>query len=401
MMEYATLDPTGPIEKAEALVFDVGSLAARLASLTDKRGRRGIRYSLTVILLLIVLAKLGGEDRPSGIADWLTYRAAALREALHLRHPRLPHHNTYRRILAEVVSPEELEATLGDFLRNLPRTGRGVLIAMDGKTVRGTIGAEHPQGEHLLAAYEPDAGIVLMQVATDIKENEITVAPTLLKCLDLRDKIVMGDAMHTQRALSAQILEAGGDYIWLVKDNQPTLHEDIAAVFAPQSPTVLGGVVPTDFQTARTVTKGHGRRETREITVSRSLKRYSDWPGLDQVFQIERERVELKTGKVTHETVRGLTSLSPPRARARRLLDLVRAYWGIENGLHHRRDATFHEDTTRQTRGNAGRVMAILNNLLISLLRWAGHTNLAEARRRHDADLDRSLRLVASRPSRL
>lgn len=400
-MEYATPHPTGPIEKAEALVFDVGSLAAHLASLTDKRQRRGMRYSLTVILLLIVLAKLAGEDRPSGIADWLTHRTAALREALHLTRPRLPHHNTYRRILAEVVSPEELEATLGDFLRNLPQTGRSVLIAMDGKTVRGTIGTEHPQGEHLLAAYEPDTGIVLMQVATDIKENEITVAPTLLKCLDLRNKIVMGDALHTQRALSTQILDAGGDYIWLVKDNQPTLHHDIAAVFAPQSPTVLGGVVPTDCQTARTVTKGHGRRETRQITVSHSLKGYSDWPGLDQVFQIERERVELKTGKISHETVQGLTSLSPTRARARRLLDLVRAYWGIENGLHHRRDVTFHEDATRQTRGNAGRVMAILNNLLISLLRWSGHTNLAEARRRHDANLDRSLHLVVTSPSRL
>lgn len=400
-MEYATATLTGAIGEAGVLVFDVGSLAARLATLTDKRQRRGIRYPLTVIMLLIVLAKLAGEDQPSGIADWLAHRTAALREALCLKRPRLPHHNTYRRILANVVSPEELESVVGDFLRNLPQAGQSVLIAMDGKTVRGTIGTEQPQGEHLLAAYVPNDGIVLMEVACGTKENEITVAPTLLKVLDLRGKIVMGDAMQTQRALSTQILEARGDYIWIAKDNQPTLHQDIAQVFVPQTPTVLGGLVPTDFQTARTVTKGHGRRETRDITVSRSLKGYSDWPGLDQVFQITRERVQLKTGKTTHETVHGLTSLAPTRASARRLLDLVRDYWGIENGLHYRRDVTFHEDATRQTCGKAGQVMAILNNLTISLLRWAGHTNLAAARRAYDAHLDRSLRLLVTPPSRL
>jgi len=104
---------------------------------------------------LIVLAKFAGEDRPSGIADWVTNRTDALREALPRRRPRLPHQNTYRRILAEVVSPQELETTVAAFLRDLPRPGRSILIAMDGKTVRGTIGTEHPQGEHLLAACLP------------------------------------------------------------------------------------------------------------------------------------------------------------------------------------------------------------------------------------------------------
>lgn len=328
-MECATATPTGAIEDPQATIFDVGSLVTRLALLTDKRKRRGVRYSLVAILVLIVLAKLAGEDRPSGIAEWVSHRKEALRAALRLRRPRLPHQNTYRRILADVVSPEELETSVAAFLRDLPRTGRSVLIAMDGKTVRGTIGSAHPQGEHLLAACLPTEGLVLMEVATGTKENEITVAPTLLKCLDLRDKIVMGDAMHTQRALSAQILEAQGDYIWIAKDNQPTLRQDIATVFAPQTPTVLGAQVPTDFPTARTVTKGHGRREMRRITVSGVLHAYSDWPGLDQVFQIERERVDLKTGKISHETSYGLTSLRAVEAKPHRLLALVRSHWGI------------------------------------------------------------------------
>jgi len=372
-----------------------------LASLTDKRHRRGTRYSLAVILVLIILAKLSGEDRPSGIADWVRHRTDALREALDLKRRRLPHQNTFRRILQEVIAPDELETTVSAFLRDRPRTGRSVLIAMDGKTVRGTMGTEHPHGEHLLAAYLPGEGIVLMEVATGTKENEITAAPTLLKCLDLRGKIVMGDAMHTQRALSAQILEAEGDYIWFAKDNQPTLHQDIADLFAPQTPTVLGGQEPTDFQTARTVSKGHGRCDTRQITVSSDLTGYLDWPGVQQVFQIERERRTLKTGKTTHETVHGLTSLTRAEAHPDRLLTLVRSYWGIENGLHHRRDVTFREDATRLTRGHAGRVMAILNNLVIGLLRWCGHTNLAQARRSYDAHLPAALTLVTAIPSRL
>jgi predicted transposase YbfD/YdcC len=400
-MQCATADPTGAMGEPLAVLFDVGSLAARLAALTDKRHRRGVRYSLMVILLLIALAKLAGEDRPSGIGDWVKNRTDALREALHLGRPRLPHQNTFRRILADVVLPEELETTVAAFLRDLPRSGRSILIAMDGKTVRGTIGPEHPQGEHLLAAYLPGEGIVLMEVATGTKENEITAAPTLLKCLDLRGKIVMGDAMHTQRALSAQILAAEGDYIWLAKDNQPTLHQDIVDLFAPQTPTVLGGQEPTDFKTARTVSKGHGRCDTRQITVSSELTDYLDWPGVQQVFQIERERRDLKTGKTTHETVQGLTSLTRTEVTPHRLLTLVRSYWGIENGLHHRRDVTFREDATRLTRGHAGRVMAILNNLIIGLLRWCGHTNLAQARRSYDAHLPAALTLVTAIPSRL
>lgn len=397
-MESATTALTGAIGTRETIVFDVGSLAAHLARLTDQRRPRGIRYALGIALVLIALAKLAGEDRPSGIADWVNLRADALRAALRIRRPRLPHHNTYRRILASAVAPDELEATVGEFLRGLPRADTEELIAIDGKTVRGTIGPEHPHGEHLLAADQPRAGLVLLEVATGRKENEITVAPDLVAGLDLHGKIVMGDAMQTQRALSTQVLDAGGDYIWLAKDNQPTLREDIVVALAPPTPTVLGGMVPTDLRTARTVTKGHGRRETRQITVSRSLKGYSDWPGLDQVFRIERERVLLKEGKVTREVVEGLTSLAPRQASARQLLDDTRDYWGIENGLHDRRDVTFHEDATRLTKGNAGRVMAILNNLVIGLLCWAGHTNLAAARRFYDANIPDAFALITAPP---
>lgn len=380
----------------ESGVLDIGSLLCWLAKLTDTRGAKGLRYKLAHILLLIILAKLSGEDKPCGIADWVNNRGKILREALHLSWKRMPNHNTYRRIMEHVVKPEELDSEAGKYLQNLRGVGHSVLIAFDGKTVRGTISASNPDGEHLLAAYLPEEGIVLMQVDTGDKGSEITVAPELLKCLDLRGKVVAADAMHTQRPLSIQILKAGGDYLWFAKDNQPTLREDIEQLFMADDRTVLGGHVPNDFQKWRTVDKGHGRRESREITVSSELKGYSDWPGLDQVFKLERRRLDIKSGKEEQEIVYGLTSLSAAKASPERLLYLTRSYWGIENGLHQRRDVTFNEDRTRMTKGHTGRVMATINNLVIGLLRQAGATNIAAARRWWDANFTLALRPLAA-----
>ncbi len=395
------LDQTDPMEAqmeastaaavADGVVFDVRELWQRLAQLPDRRRARGKRYPLPLLLVLLVLAKLSGQDRPSGIADWVAHRRAQRAAALGHPLPRAPHHNTFRRALAGAVAPATLDAAVGNFLSSRAGAGESVLVSIDGKTVRGTITTPTSRGEHLLAAYLPAEGIVLLQVAAGGQTNEIGAAPALLGALGLRGKVVVGDALHTQRALSAQILAAGGDYLWTVKENQPTLCADIAAVFTSDDRTVVGGRVPRDLRTARTVEKGHGRQETRTLTASTDLAGYRDWPGLAQVFRLERQRVQTKTGATQHEVVYGLTSLSAADASAARLLALKRAYWGIENGLHYRRDVTFQEDATRLTQGHAGRVMAALNNLVIGLLRYAGHTNLAAARRLCDAQLSTAL----------
>ena len=128
--------------------------------------------------------------------------------------------------------------------------------------------------------------MIKMEVEKD-KENEIVAAPELLKCLDLRNKVVVGDAMHTQRNLSAQIVEAGGDYVWIVKGNQPATRQAIQQLFAPEK-TIPGlGCPPMDFQMAETFDRGHGCLEERTITVSSMLNDYLDWPQLGQVFKLE------------------------------------------------------------------------------------------------------------------
>ena len=388
---------------ATAFIFSLSSLYSYLARLTDRRKRRGIRYPLATILAILILAKLCGQDKPYGIADWAQQRRTFLVEALGLKRGRLPHHTTYRRILETGLEGDEFERTLGAFVSQLPQAGQSVVIAMDGKTLRGTITREDPFGVHLLAAYLPGEGLVLMQMVVEKdKENEIVVAPKLLKCLDLRNKVVVGDAMHTQRQVSLQIVEAGGDYtcptagagVWVVKDNQPTTREALEQLFAPVKPIPGWSCPPTDFRTVQMVNKTHGRLEERTLTVSSLLNDYLDWPGLGQVFKLERRFTTLATGAVYGEVQYGLTSLTVAEASPERLLEIVRSEWGIENGLHYRRDKTFQEDQTRMTHPTLGRAMACINNLVIGLLNRQGFDNHAHARRQLAADPATALALI-------
>jgi predicted transposase YbfD/YdcC len=380
---------------ATELIFSLGSLYSYLAQLTDQRKRRGLRYPLATVLVLVVLAKLCGQDKPYGIADWAHQRRTFLVEALRLKRDRLPHHTTYRRILGSVLNGDELERTLGEFISQRPQAGQQVVIVIDGKTLRGTITRDDPFGVHLLAAYLPGEGLVLMQLVVEQdKENEIVVAPQLLKCLDLRNKVVVGDAMHTQREVSLQIVEAGGDYVWVVKDNQPATRQAVEQLFAPAPPIPGWNQPPTDFRIARTANKAHGRLEERTLTASSLLNDYLDWPGLGQVFKLERRFTTLATGAVYGEVQYGLTSLTAAEASPQRLLELVRSEWGIENSLHYRRDKTFQEDQTRMTRPAMGRAMACINNLVIGLFNRQGFVNHAQARRQFDAAPAKALALI-------
>jgi predicted transposase YbfD/YdcC len=350
-----------------------------------------------MILALFILGKLCGENKVYGIADWVQQRSAYLIETLDLKLKRqcLPHHSTYRRVLTEEIDADELDQILSEYLAQLPQNGQEVVIAIDGKTVRGTITREDPFGLHLLAAYLPGEGIVLMQMVVEKdKENEIVVAPKLLKCLDLRNKVVIGDAMHTQRQVSIQIVEAGGDFVWIVKDNQAKTRQAIEQLFAPEKPVPGLGCPPMDFHSAKTIGKQAGRIEERQLIVSSLLKDYLDWPYQEQVFKLERRFTTLATGEVECEVHYGLTSLSALEASPKRLLEIVRSEWGIESSLHYRRDVTFQEDQTRMTDKNMGRVMAMINNLVISLLNWQGFYNHAHARRVFNASPAKALALI-------
>jgi predicted transposase YbfD/YdcC len=311
----------------------------------------------------------------------------------------MPCHNTFRRVTQRAVEAAQLQAVSSAYLTAGKARLKSVLLLIDGKVLRGTIPTGETQGVHLLAAYLPREGVVLMQVEVADKENEITAAPRLLEVLDLRGKVVRGDAMLTQRELSVQILDAGGDYLWVVKENQPALRADIAEVFQPAPPAAGWGPAPRDLRAAQTVNSGHGRLEKRTLTASTFLKGYADWPGLEQVFQLERQVIVQRTGEIRRETVYGITSLTPQEACPRCLLQMLRDYWAIENGLHYRRDKTLREDATRMSNATQAQVLAIVNNLVIALVKRQGYDNLAAARRYYNAAPEQALQLLLKTPS--
>lgn len=257
------------------------------------------------------------------------------------------------------------------------------------------------QGVHLLAIYVPGSGLTLRQVEVGDKTNEIPVAQQALKSLDLQDKTVTGDALHTQRETSELIVDAGGDYLWLAKENQARLQQDIEQLFAPE--VYVKGFSPAqrDFQTTTTLHKGHGRIEKRTLTASSLLAETSNWPGLAQVFKLHRLITTLSGEVLRHEVVYGLTSLTATQATPHDLLTLQQRHWAIESELHYRRDVTLGEDACRCKHRPMARVLAILNNLVIALLLRNHNPNAAQAQRFYNAHPDQALNLLFRAPARL
>lgn len=223
--------------------------------------------------------------------------------------------------------------------------------------------------------------------AVDDKTNEIGAVEAILERLVLAGRIVTMGARLTQRAVAQQIVESGGDYVMIVKDNQPQLRSDIALVFA--MPPWGDGQ-----QRAHSLDIGHGRIEQRPITTSAALRGYSAWPGTAQVFKIERYIQRKKTAEDRREVVYGITSLSAERATPCELLALVRGQWQIENQSHWVHDVTFDEDRSQVRCGAITHVMAALRNTAIGLLRQAGYTNIAQACRHMAARPRRALALM-------
>lgn len=307
----------------------------------------------------------------------------------------MPSHHTYRRVLANGVNAEELEAMARSQHRRHGKAGYHVVLSIDGKVLRGTIDLAASDGLCLLAAYLPGEGITLAQIALEAEQNEITVAPLLLDLVDLRNKVVIGDAIHTQREVSIQIGRVGGNYLWTVKGNQPQLQRDLQEWFDQEVELIPGmGCPPKDFRSATTITKGHGRIEKRTLTTSSQLNDFLDWPFLQQVFKLDRTSTLCKTGQTRHEIVYGVTSLPEEEASPRQLLDMLRSYWGIESGLHYRRDVSLHEDQTRFKKHSAAQVMAIINNLILGLIAHSDFTFIPSARRYYAAHPNEALDLL-------
>jgi len=207
-----------------------------------------------------------------------------------------------------------------------------------------------------------------------------------LEKADLENKIISGDAIFAQLELSKTVVEKGGEYLWKLRANQGSIYRLAVAHFEQLEDQYPGR--------ARSLEKGHGRIDEREIWTSFRLAGRIEFPYLAQVFRIRRQSEAIKTGKMSRQTIYGITSLAVEEFGAKELLALTRKHWAIENGLHYRRDVTFKEDAIRQTDSNGGRVQAVFNNLTIGILRKLGWENIAKARRYFNARIDEALNLI-------
>src|SRR5690349_6801729 len=383
------------MESNTGQIIDVGSLYNRLEGLKDKRKPKGKRYALATILVGMFLAKLCGEDKPSGIAEWVALRGLWIAQVLGLKRKSMPSHHTYRRVLADNVDAQEFEGLARDHHQQCGKAGYQVVVAMDGKILRGTIDLDPQDGLCLLAVFLPAEGITLAQLPIENKQNEVSAAPTLLSWIDLRNKVVMGDALQTQRQIPIKIDKSGGNYLWTVKGNHPQLLQDLQDWFDDKVPLLPGqGCPPKDFRSVTVTNKGHGRLEVRSLTTSSQLNDFLDWPFLQQVFKLERTIIISKTKKTRQETIYGLTSLAAEQASPVQLLHMLRSYWRIENSLHYPRDVSLHEDQTRFKHHAAAHNMAIINNLVLGLLATASFPFLPSARRFFAAHPDQALALL-------
>ena len=375
---------TAPVCPQPVGASSASVLLELLASVPDPRRPRGIRHHLPGILSVAIAAVVAGARSFAAIGQWAADADPDLLALLGSHRGRGPSESAIRRALTR-LDAASLDAILAAWLWTRTRVvDQRRVIAIDGKTVRGARTRDQSEtttAPHLVAAFDHDSGAVLGQLAVTAKSNEIPAVRTLLASFDLAGVVVTVDAMHTQTDTARLIVEAGGDYVFTVKGNQPTLYAACKAL--PWR----------DVPARRTTTQGHGRRVTRTIKVV-TAPAWVEFHGAAQVAQLRR--TVTRKGKKTVEVVYLITSAGPAVAPPATLAAWVQGHWGIENRLHWVRDVTFDEDRSQVRTGAAPQVMATLRNLVISLLRLAGWTNIAEALRHHAADNRRPLALLTA-----
>jgi len=241
---------------------------------------------------------------------------------------------------------------------------------------------------HQLALYETQTGVILKEQITAEKQNELSIVAQFLTPVLVKGRIISADALHTQCAFCLQVKRWEGDYVLIAKGNPPTLRDDLQLFFREPPADCR------DWRSARTVDKGHGRLEIRELVATTELNDFlaKHWVGVAQVFRLTRTVEE--DGQTRTEVVYGITSLAPHKASAQRLLHLVREHWAIENRLHWRRDVTLGEDHCQVRKGDAPRVLAILNSFLLAVLDFVGVANVPKQMRIFDAQPLLAVRLL-------
>jgi predicted transposase YbfD/YdcC len=366
-----------------------------LGALPDPRRRQGTRYPLNAVVVIALMAMICGCDDAEAMQVWGESNAAWLGGFLALPHG-TPSQDVFLSVFA-ALDPKAFGAVLRAWTALLI-VRLGVLhrhIAFDGKTSRQSFdSAANTPALHTVSAYFSDAGLVLGEVKTDRKSNEITAIPELLRLLDLRGATVTIDAMGCQTEIAKTIVNGEGHYLLAVKDNQPTLRADIEATFAESADSRTRAVDEAPrpaVEVFKEVDKGHGRVETRTVAVCRDvswLDAPERWPDLAFVVQVTRERTVLATEKTSTEVAYYIGSETG--AAVADIARDIRRHWAIENELHWVLDMAFREDEARHRAKNTAQNMTTLRHFALNIIKQDGKRKLGVANSRKRAGWNRA-----------
>lgn len=324
--------------------------------LEDPRRGNAKPHDLHELLFIARCTVLCGGQNAMDMAEFAAAKEGFPRGLLTLKNG-LPSHDTFSRLF-RLLDPEQFGAAFRRFMAVFTEQCQGV-VAIDGKVLRRSFDqASQKSALHMVSAWGCEQRLVLAQVATDSKSNEITAVPKLLAMLSLKGTIVTVDALNCQRAIARQIVDQDGDYALALKRNQETLHDDVVMLFNDPDCQIVTADAEVDA--------GHGRIETRTASVSSDIKMLCEmhqWPGLRAIGRIDRVR-EYPNGKISKETAYYLLStvLKPERFN-----DVVRSHWGVENRLHWRLDVVMNEDQSRTPLGNGPQNMAVLRHMALNI----------------------------------
>jgi predicted transposase YbfD/YdcC len=335
--------------------------------LEDPRSTINLQHPLISVVVIALMAVLAGASGPTAIAKWAALKEEFLLNALNLPNG-IPRKDVFRRVLM-ALRPGAFQACFVNWLKSLRATAAAVtgveqpILAVDGKTARRSHDRKKGLGAlHSVSVWASEFGLSLGQVACAEKSNEITAIPELLRLVDIKGAIITIDAMGTQKAIAAQIVEGEADYVLALKGNQETLHQTVIDHIDEQ----LEG----DLAQARehvTIEKGHGREEMRtylQLPAPKSLPGFTLWKGLKSIGVVTSRC--LRDGKETIEIRYYISSLA---MGVKRFARAVRGHWGIENTCHWVLDVTYREDESRIRDKALRENFAWLSRFTLSLLK--------------------------------
>ena len=347
--------------------ISLDELVLHFAELEDPRSTINLQHPLISVVVIALMAVLAGANGPTAIARWAALKEEFLLNELNLPNG-IPRKDVFRRVLM-ALRPGAFQACFVNWLRSLRATAAAAtgveqpVLAVDGKTARRSHDRKNGLGAlHSVSVWASEFGLSLGQVACAEKSNEITAIPELLRLVDIKGAIITIDAMGTQKAIAAQIIEGEADFVLALKGNQETLHQAVIDYIDDQ----LDG----DLAKAReyvTTEKGHGREEVRtylQLPAPKSLPGFTLWKGLKTIGVVTSRC--FRDGKETIEIRYYISSLV---MGVKRFARAVRGHWGIENTCHWVLDMTYREDESRIRDEALRENFAWINRFTLSLLK--------------------------------